>query len=128
MLKRHSIKKEKNCKRALFAKHKDRMRRKWMIMLLLCILMALFFLDGEAYAHCNSIFPDEIMDLHGHLPSEMEKPILSENRSEQESQYCIERYTPSPFVVCLAKRCFFINFYHLYDHQKRLFTFQRYNS
>ena len=51
-------------------------KRKWVCIriaiMLLFILFVLFCLDGEAYANCKHVFPDEVMDLQGHFLSPLE--------------------------------------------------------
>ena len=110
---------------------KRRWLRKRIAISLLLILFCLFCLDGEAYAHCKSIFPDEIMDLHGHFLSflsESEKPIFYEGEKEVILSSFTDRYVSWISTICKEKSCFPINCCHLFDLKKRLFIFHHYNS
>ena len=95
------------------------------------IFFVLFCLDGEAYVHCKSIFPDEIMDLHGNILSslpEIEQPICYEIRNEHESPYLIDRFLSFVLFTYKARICFPINNCYLLDSNARLFSLNRYNS
>lgn len=99
--------------------------------MLLFILLVLFCLDGEAYAYCKSIFPDEIMDLCGHFRSflsEIEKPVYLEGKNELILNSFDDRYESLILNICKEKRSLSNNCYYLLDSKKRLFTFHRYNS
>ena len=98
---------------------------------LLFVFFVLFCLDGEAYVHCKSIFPDEIMDLHGHIlssPLEIEQHICSEISNEHESFSLVDRHVSYVLFTYKIRNCFPIINYNLLELKERLFTFNRYNS
>ena len=108
----YSSKRENRYKNTMFMWHK----RKWLCMriaiMLLFILFVLFCLDGEAYAHCKHIFPDEVMDLQGHFLSfilEIEKSICSEGRNELILSSFSDRDASLIMIICKEKSCFPIN-------------------
>lgn len=124
-------KNETSHRSTLFMSHKLNRWCKKTGIVLLFVFLVLFCLDGEAYVHCKSIFPDEIMDLHGNILSslpEIEQPICSEIRNEYKSSYLIDRFLSCVLFTYKARICFPINNYYLVDSKERLFIFNRYNS
>ena len=108
--------------------------RQWyisIIVILVSILIAISYLHGDAYANCNSIYPDEIMDLQCSIlqsRSKSEQNICSESRDNSEfiTSFCIQlSYIHSG---CISNVSLFIECSHLKDFKKRLFMLQRYNS
>jgi hypothetical protein len=94
-------------------------------------LIAIAYLHGDAYIHCGSFYPDEIMDL--------QCPILT-SRSRIEEDICLESRDNNKFItsfckqilnmhsVCIANDSLFIEYSNLTDFEKRLFMLQHYNS
>ena len=108
--------------------------RKWynfITIVLLFILIAISYLHGEAYTHCNSIYPDEIMDLQGPIfqsHSRIKEYICLESKDNNKfiTSFSIELFYINSF--CIANDSLFIKHSHLKDFKKRLFMLQHYNS
>ncbi|MGA1840161.1 MAG: hypothetical protein ACMUIU_05995 [bacterium] len=111
--------------------HKLNRYHKRICIILLFVFFVLFCLDGIAYVHCKSIFPDEIMDIHGSILSSIlriEQPVSCETGNEPISFPVTGIYISCILIAYTLKRCFPVNNYHLLDSKERLFTFHRYNS
>lgn len=126
-----SYKKENGNKGALFFLNKQENRRRRTGIVLLFILFVLFCLDGMAYVNCKSIFPDEIMDVHGYLLSslsENELPLYCKARNESINSAVTDIYMSCILYSYKIRVCFSINNQYLSGPKERLFTFHRYKS
>ena len=107
---------------------------KWynfIIVSLVCILITIAYLHGKAYTHCNSFYPDEIMDLQCSIllsRSKIEENIRSKTRDNNKffSFFYVQVFYI--YSACIANDSFFIEYSHLEDFKKRLFMLQHYNS
>ena len=118
-------------KYCLVTKNKYRYRLKKMVMIIICILLALHCLDGKAYAVCQNIYPDEIMDLQGSfscLSLVCECHFRFEERHGQLSHALFEIDVASISMIYQVRGYFPQDFFNMLDFQKRLFTFHRYRS
>lgn len=119
---------------SLFKLHRNKSLDQKMILILICILTSLGFLQAEHYFHCISIFPDEIMDFPRNISFLLygsKKNIFPEKNHEMpflcfaKIQKC---FIYSIFSFCHEGPFFFLNYFYLKTQKKILFSLQRYNS
>lgn len=115
----------------LFKLRKCRQCNNKIIMILVCILITISYLHGENYAHCQSIYPDEIMDLQCSIflsHSRYEESICYKSRVDLDDITSVDIQILPIYGVCMANPSFFIECSQLQDFEKRLFLLKRYNS
>ena len=102
------------------------------IMVLVCILIALFYLQGEHFVHCRHIHPDKIMDLQCSFSpclSKDEQTIYSESKGNiQFVVSSVEMLMSSVYNPFKIKSGLFPEYFHLRDPNKILHILQRYKS
>lgn len=103
----------------------------YIILILICFLIAISYLHGKPYAHCYSIYPDEIMDFQYSIlqsSSRLEENISFESRDDIKF---INSFFMQIFYIhdiCTPNACLFVERSHQRNFKKRLFLLQRYNS
>jgi hypothetical protein len=108
-------------------------RKLWIktgIKILMCLLVALMYLDGEHYPQCKCIFPDEILDLSCFFSPyqiELEKGILFEETNDQRFIPFMEIQVFSIWSVFKIKNNSLNESLISQGFKKRLFSLQHYN-
>jgi len=102
------------------------------ILLLVCLLVSLQYLQGEHYTQCMCIFPDEILDLPCSLsPLSMikdEKSLSFEKTDPGQFIISPDLHIDSVFNLSKIKRDLWDESIHIMCFKKRLFILQHYNS
>jgi hypothetical protein len=108
-------------------------RKLWLktgIKILMCLLLALMYLDGEHYPQCMNIFPDEIFDLSCSFSLnqiEIEKGILCEESNHQRVIPFVVIRIFSIWSVFKIKNNSLNESLISQGFKKRLFSLQHYN-
>ena len=115
----------------LFKMTKQKLFIKAGIKILMCIFIALMYLDGEHYPQCMCLFPDEILDLPCSISPqyiEDEIDILIEKKDNQRFINLEEIQLFSIWSFFSTKDNSLIESLLLQGFKKRLFLLQHYNS
>jgi hypothetical protein len=115
----------------LFKMRKQKLWIKAGIKILMCLLIALMYLDGEHYPQCMCIFPDEILDLPCSISPQFiedEIDILFEKKANQRFIDSEEIQLFSIWSFFSTKNNSLIESLLLQGFKKRLFLLQHYNS
>ncbi len=113
----------------LHKSHKGLWSHNRIVMVLVCILIALMYLQGEHYVHCRCIHPDVLMDLQCSMSpclSKDEQTIYFESRVNVQFFSLVDTQIFSIYDVYTAMPSFFPE--SLRDPNKILHILQRYNS
>jgi len=102
------------------------------ILLLICLLVSLQYLQGKHYTKCMCIFPDEILDLACSVFSlkviNDEKRISLEKTDSRQFIISPDLHISSVFHLSQIKRDFWGESLHIICFKKRLFILQHFNS
>ena len=102
-----------------------------MILILICMMICLLYIQGEDYTHCTCIFPDEIFDLPCSMmpiPGNDQKDIFFEYTkikqfvSTGQLYILFENQLSQSKRICFGEECLIMM------SKKKLFLLQHYNS
>ena len=102
-----------------------------MILILICILIGLLYIQGEHYTHCTCIFPDEIFDLPCSIMPLLrndEKDIFFEYAKVKPFVSRGQLHIPFENDLIQSKRIFSGEKLLIMTSKKKLFLLQHYNS
>ena len=118
-------------KNPLYKLYKTLWLHKKIVMILVCILISLIYLQGEHYVHCRCPLPDVLMDMQCSIssnPSKDEHTIYSESIGNIPifSLFDIQIFsTNDPFIT---QPSFSLKCFYFCNPKKGLYILQRYNS